>query len=141
MIEFRSVYREPGATDVLFMLLAEREPHMNISHQKMPSYEQHRQFVRSIPYPTWMLMVNGDENVGTCYLTKSFEIGIFVFKKHRGCGYGRQALEWLKALHPEHKLLANINPRNLESIAFFEKHGAQHIQNTYEIRGGSPWQK
>ena len=34
----------------LFDLLKERNPRVNISHKKMPTYNQHRKFIKSKPY-------------------------------------------------------------------------------------------
>jgi len=134
-MEFHDVYHARNAEQTLFHLLAEREPHQNISHRTMPHYDEHCAFVRSRPYPTWMLIYDPTlrDYVGALYITQHDEIGLFVFKAHRGRGIGTKAMEWIRATYPGRRLLANINPANTASIAFFEKHGARHIQNTYEL--------
>ena len=114
----------------LFDLLAERKPHQNISHQRMPSYEEHCQFVNSMPYKAWYLIEEKDEILGTVYLTKQNEIGIQLFDKYRGKGFGTMAIVEIMKFH-KGPFYANINPKNEDSIRFFEGFGAKHIQNTY----------
>lgn len=140
---FRSVYRTPGAVDVLYALLAERTPQQSISHKAMPTQEEHRQFVASAPYISWMLMeddLNFDRQllpaqriVGSVYVSKRDEVGIFVFNRHQRRGYGREALEWVRHTFRDRQLFANINPENEASRAFFERHGARFIQVTYAL--------
>lgn len=128
-----SVYEVLEAPQILYRLLAEREPHQNISHKRMPSPAEHMAFYLSKPYEAWYLM--RDEftlYVGACYLTRQQEVGVFVVKDLRGQGYGAQALAELQRLHPG-RLLANINPQNEASLAFFAKHGFRKIQETYEL--------
>ena len=66
----------------LFNLLKERESFMNISHKKMPTFSEHVKFIRSKPYTKWYIIENGKKKVGSIYLSKQNEIGIFIKKKH-----------------------------------------------------------
>jgi RimJ/RimL family protein N-acetyltransferase len=124
--------RQPDQFDVtvLFCLLSEREPHQNISHKKLPSYLEHEDFIRSCPYEFWYLIHTSRGIVGTVYLTRLREIGVSIFKRDRGNGFGAQAIEMLKQRHPG-KFLANIAPSNLDSIAMFKQLGFKKIQSTY----------
>lgn len=133
MIELRSIYRERDAVNFLYELLKERTPEQSISHRAMPTLEEHAQFVRSKPYFAWYLIMVGDEWAGTCYLTHDSEIGIHIKDGYRGNGYGAQAVSALMTKWPRKRYLANINPANAPSIAFFEKLGARHIQSTFEL--------
>lgn len=126
-----SVYRSPDAPLYLYALMTEREAHVNISHRAMPTAEQHLAFVRSRPYRAWYLCHVKHRVVGAIYLSKQGEIGIFIFKAHRGHGYGKQAVKALMDKHPGN-FLANINPANEASIKFFEKLGFRPMQVTYE---------
>lgn len=131
-MELVDVYRAPETWRVLYELLAEREDHQNISHRALPSWGAHVAFVESRPYPHWYAIDEGGF-VGAVYLTARDEIGLFLLRWARGRGLARKALDMLRARHPRPRYLANINPRNEGSIAFFEGMGFRHIQNTYEL--------
>lgn len=127
-----SVYDHPDSPSVLFELLKERTPDMSISHKEMPTAAQHMQFVCSKPYEHWFLIERDGIYLGSVYLTKAREVGIFIFAAYQRRGYGVQALKLLIERSPG-KLLANINPKNERSKALFEGLGFRHIQNTYEL--------
>lgn len=110
------------AIPLLYQLLQEREPQQSISHRKMPTYREHEDFVCSVPYMDWRLIVDDREPVGAVYLTKRREIGIAVLKSHRRKGLATQALQQLMKEHPG-EILANINPANEPSIALFRSLG------------------
>ena len=132
-MKLRSVYREPEAARMLYRLLEERNDAINISHRKMPSWRAHLAFIGSKPYSAWYLVEIENEFVGSIYLSKTNEIGIFLFRAHQGRGLGKTAIQALMKRHPRKRYLANINPRNANSIAMFEGMGFHHIQNTYEL--------
>lgn len=142
MIEFHDVYTTTGASDVLWVLMAEREADMNISHQEMPSREAHEQFVRGRFFPVWYLVAEGNEWLGYVSLTQRNEIGIVLFKEHQGKGFGKRILrEFMMKIQPmpaipgvrQGSFVANINPKNSASIALFRKMGFKLIQNTYKL--------
>ena len=120
--------------EFLFELLKERTPTQNISHQIIPTYQEHEEFVKSKGYEKWYIICNEMHgSVGTIYLTKNNEIGLFVktdFQKH---GYGQQALKLLMAENPRDYYLANINPQNKKSMRFFKNNGFKLIQYTFEL--------
>ena len=78
LIELRPVKK----SDHLFLyeLLKHRDRRANISHKKMPSFTQHVKFVLSKPYARWYVIIRNKENIGSIYLTRSDEIGIFIKK-------------------------------------------------------------
>ena len=131
-MKLESVYLRDDAQEILYSLLKERTPEQSISHKQMPSWEDHVAFIKSEPYQAWYLIEVNDEIVGSIYLSKQREVGLFLFEKFKGQGYGRQALARLKYLHPG-RLLANINPKNEASRKFFEREGFKLIQQTYEL--------
>lgn len=146
-LSMRSVYKDPGeATKALYALLQSRVQNleMNISHQAMPSMREHALFVRSRPYRIWYLIRHNGLIAGTIYATTLNEIGIHLFQDYRGRGIAKWALEQLIARHkplpavPARRIgawLANINPKNLRSIDFFEKAGFELKAYTFQ-RGG-----
>jgi RimJ/RimL family protein N-acetyltransferase len=134
---FVPIKDEPEAPSVLWDLLEERDPHVNISHQVMPTPEEHLAFVTRHPYRVWYLIRDGDAKVyvGSAYLTRHNEIGVFIFKGFQGRGYGKWAVQELIRRFPG-RVYANVAPSNPESQRFFEKLGFLHIQNT--LRLGAP---
>lgn len=112
-----------GMWTLPFELLSEREPHENISHTVMPTWEQHCAFMRSKPYEAWYWFTSPAEFPAGCvYLSRQREIGIGVLRRHRGQGLACEAIRELMRLHPG-RFTANINPANEASIALFRKLG------------------
>lgn len=115
-----------------FQLLQEREPNQNISHKRMPSWDEHCDFIRSSPHQAWYWFASDHgQPAGCVYLSKDREIGIGVLKQHRGHGLAKQAIQELMTLHPG-RFLANIHPQNSESTRLFHKLGFHFLQVTYE---------
>lgn len=117
----------------LFDLLKNRNSNANISHKKMPSYDEHKKFVKSKPYSKWYIIKYEKEKVGSIYLSKQNEIGLFLKPDIQGKNIGSKALEIFMKKHPKKRFLANINPKNKKSIKFFQKHGFKLIQFTFEL--------
>jgi RimJ/RimL family protein N-acetyltransferase len=126
---FVPVREEPEAPSILWNLLEERDPRINISHQAMPTPEEHLRFVQAHPYRVWYLIRDGKDYVGAAYLTRHNEIGVFIFAECQGRGYGKWAVLELVKRFPG-RLYANVAPTNPESQAFFEALGFKHVQNT-----------
>lgn len=137
-----------GALEFLYQMLEERDPVINISHQAMPSFEAHRQFVTRRPYRCWYIIKRhaegheGDAWLGHVYATHANEIGVFLRAPHRGNGFGPEAVRRLMAMHkptlgsPEQRTirwLANIAPGNARSHQVFQKLGFRKIQETYAL--------
>ena len=127
--------KEVDEKDVQFLynLLEERKPVTYISHKKMPTYEEHVNFVKSSPYSKWYIIEVDEERAGSIYLTKQNEIGIFLNEGLQEKGIGSNALNVLIGKNPDLRYLANINPENKKSIEFFKKLGFTLIQYTYEL--------
>ena len=127
--------KEVDEKDVQFLynLLDERKPVTYISHKKMPTYEEHVNFVKSSPYSKWYIIEVDGERAGSIYLTKQNEIGIFLNEGLQEKGIGSNALNVLIGKNPDLRYLANINPENKKSIKFFKKLGFTLIQYTYEL--------
>jgi RimJ/RimL family protein N-acetyltransferase len=117
---------------ILFKLLTERTAWQSISHKKMPTFGEHMRFVKSKPYQAWFILVEGEEPLGSTYLSHNNELGIFIFKAHHGKGYGKQAIEAIMAAY-DGPFYANISPHNMDSQIFFKKLGFKFIQMTYVL--------
>ena len=139
-VTLKDVYRERKAVDVLYELLAERTPDQSISHKQMPQRFEHNAFVRSRPYLAWYLVIAECESavrgaytvepVGSIYLSRQREIGVFIFRKHQRKGYARAAINELRRMHPG-DFYANVAPDNEASHALWRSIGARVIQHTY----------
>ena len=116
----------------LFDLLKERDPRVNISHRKMPTYSQHTKFIKSKPYSKWYIILKSKQKIGSIYLSKNDEIGIFLSKKFQGKNVGNSALNELMKKNPRKRFLANVNPKNKKSIQFFKNNNFKLIQYTFE---------
>src|SRR5579862_4787282 len=91
-----SVYRAPKiAPRLLYRLLEERKPQVNISHRDMPSWNAHCQFIARRPYSAWYLIKSDDDYVGAIYLTAINEIGVAILARWRGSGFGPRAVRLL----------------------------------------------
>ena len=116
----------------LFDLLKERDPRVNISHRKMPTYSQHTKFIKSKLYSKWYIILKSKQKIGSIYLSKNDEIGIFLSKKFQGKNVGNSALNELMKKNPRKRFLANVNPKNKKSISFFKNNNFKLIQYTFE---------
>ena len=117
----------------LFNLLEQRDNRSNISHKKMPTYSEHIKFVKSKPYSKWYIIKKSKIKIGSIYLSKNNEIGIFINENFHGKGFATYALELLINKNPRSRYLANVNPKNLRSTKFFKKNNFKLIQHTYEL--------
>tara|TARA_B100001540_G_C15584337_1_gene541002 strand:- start:11 stop:433 length:423 start_codon:yes stop_codon:yes gene_type:complete len=131
LISLRTVRDSDG--EFLFELLKERDPRANISHKKMPSYDEHIKFIKSKPYTRWYIILKSKERVGSIYLSKNDEIGIFLSKEYQKKNIGNTALVELIRKNPRKRYLANVNPKNKKSSTFFKKNNFKLIQHTYEM--------
>lgn len=113
----------------LYGLLAEREPYQNISHKEMPTFQQHVEFVKSKPYKEWFVIYDTEQKrrVGSVYLSKNNEIGVFINKNQRKKGFARKALlQTMEYFNHVREIKANIAPTNSTSICFFVNLGFKY---------------
>ena len=127
--------QEVTSTDYkfLFSLLKERDPKINISHKKIPTYQQHKKFVSSKPYKKWYIIKFNKIKIGSIYLSKNNEIGIFIKNDFQNHKFGNDVLRIFMLQYPQDRYLANISPKNKKSIKFFTNNGFKLIQYTYEL--------
>jgi Acetyltransferases, including N-acetylases of ribosomal proteins len=149
MITLIDVYQ--GRADVeryLYVLMAERleEGDANISHVKMPTMDEHEDFIRRHVYRAWYVIAHPvtGEMLGAASITPNNELGIVISPKHRHSGHAREALIALMAAHPplpglpsqrSAHYVANIRPGNAASIALFQSLGFNLLQHTYIKQG------
>lgn len=137
-----------GRKDVerfLYVLMAERleEGDTNISHVKMPTMEEHHEFILKRAYRAWYVVATGaGDFAGSVTLSYKNELGIVIRRYYRKRGLATEALKEIMRCHPplaaipaerQDRYVANIRAGNQASIALFEKLGAQLLQQTYTL--------
>ena len=137
MLEINSSIKLKPVTknDVLFLydLLKIRDPLANISHKKMPSYDEHVNFILSNPYAVWYIIEYEGKNIGSIYLSKQDEIGISLFDNLLYDKIGKNIIKFLMKNNPRKRYLAKISPRNKKLQNFFVNNGFTGLEYTYEI--------
>ena len=121
--------------DMLFLyeLLKSKDPNANISHKKMPSYDEHVKFVMSKPYTNWYIIEYDKKNVGAIYLSKQDEIGISVNNDYEYDHIVKPALKLLMKLNQRKRYLANTSPKDVRSQEFLLKNGFTGLEYVYEM--------
>ena len=121
--------------DTLFLydLLKNKDPNANISHKKMPSYDEHVKFVMSKPYTNWYIIEYDKKNVGAIYLSKQDEIGISISNDYEYDQIVKPALKLLMKLNQRKRYLANTSPKNVRSQEFLLKNGFTGLEYVYEM--------
>lgn len=120
--------------EFLYELLKERKSNVNIYQKKIPTYEKHVKFIKSKPYSKWYIILNQNQKVGTIYLAKNNDVGIFLKKNIQKIGIGSIALNILFKKNPRKKYQAKVNPRNKKSILFFQKNNFKSVQYILEFK-------
>ena len=122
--------------DALFLydLLKNKDPNANISHKKMPSYDEHVEFVMSKPYTNWYIIECDKKNVGTIYLSKQDEIGISINNDYEYDQIVKPALKLLMKLNQRKRYLANTSPKDVSAQEFLLKNGFTGLEYVYELK-------
>ncbi len=132
----------PDAAGILYELLSERPKENWISHEAMPTREEHEKFVESHPFIHWYLIDNAGVYVGAIEVTDRNEIGVALFERYRRKGFGYQALTMFLANHKplppipairNGRWLANIATKNEDSKEFFGRMKFRPLQETWVL--------
>ena len=121
--------------DALFLydLLKNRDPIANISHRKMPSYDEHVNFILSNPYTIWYIIEYEGKKIGSVYLSKQDEIGISLVDDSLYDKIGKSVIKLLIKNNPRKRYLANVSPQNKKLQDFFVNSGFTGLEYTYEM--------
>jgi|TARA_B110000263_G_C15026591_1_gene382022 RimJ/RimL family protein N-acetyltransferase len=114
----------------LFNHLKERDPRENISHKKMPTYDEHVKFVLSKPYSKWYIIFEKNKKIGSVYLTKADEIGLHLKKEYFRESMLKEILECLMKNEQNKRFVFNVSPRNKKFMKFLQKNGYVISQQT-----------
>ena len=122
--------------DMLFLyeLLKNKDPNSNISHKKMPSYDEHLKFVSSTPYTNWYVIEYDEKNVGAIYLSKRDEIGISIGSNYEYEQIAKVAIKLLMELNPRKRYLVNVSPKDIRTQEFLLKNGFSGLEYVYEMK-------
>jgi hypothetical protein len=120
-------------SEFLFNLLQKRDLKVNISHKKMPTYNQHIKFLKSKPYSKWYIIILEKQKIGSIYLSKQNEIGIFLMKSWDIDDIRLKSLIILMKKNPRKRYLANVNPNNKKLISFWKKNNFSLVSYSYEL--------
>ena len=122
--------------DALFLydLLKNKDPNTNISHKKMPSYDEHVEFVMSKPYTNWYIIEYSKKNVGTIYLSKQDEIGISINNDYEYDQIVKSALELLMKLNQRKRYLANTSSKDVRSQPRFSENLTAQVAESCKIQ-------
>ena len=124
---------------ILYILLSKRK--YNISHSKLPSYIDHKNFVINSPYRIWYLIKKCKEFIGSVYITNENVISINGNKIDiddyekilKSILSNHDPLKPIKSVRNKNFLI-NVNPSNKELIEFMKRRGMEHIQSSFLIR-------
>ena len=116
----------------LYELLLQRKKIVNISHKKMPTYEEHVKFIESEPYSKWYIIQIDDKKIGSIYLTKENEIGIHFFTQYEESERFQNVIKEFFLKEPQDRFFMNVSPKNEQYIDLAKKLGFHLVQHTYE---------
>jgi hypothetical protein len=134
---FELIKGEKHQIDVLYALLKKRIH--TISHRTIPNYEEHVNFVNNNPYRLWFLLRDGEEYIGSVYLTEQNSVGIDVldlrFAEYLSHIIDKikneyKPLDELKSVRPGHFSI-NVSPSNHQLKSALEEQGCRIAQVTY----------
>lgn len=122
----------------LYLLLEKRT--FSISHDKMPDFHTHQEFVKSHPYRDWLLVKRDGEIIGSVYLTEENAVGINLLTIESDIFY--QIIQQLKSNYEPLPAKPSVRPDFFYVNAAAENSalklaladiGAKHTQNSYRI--------
>ena len=122
--------------DALFLydLLEARDSIANISHKKVPSYNEHVNFILSNPYTIWYIIEYEGKKIGSVYLSKQDEIGISLVDDSLYDKIGKSIIKLLFKNNPRTRYFAKTSPQNKKLQNFFVNNGFIGLEYTYEIK-------
>lgn len=137
-IKFEKIVGTDIQIENLYQLLGNRRT--NISHDNLPSKEDHTFFVKNHGYREWYIITSRISPIGSFYLKFDNSIGLN-FLKYDELVY-EKTIHFIKKnfkplppipSHRNRKFHIHISPDDKETRDLFLKYKFKCIQNTYEI--------
>ena len=123
---------------ILYDLLLKRT--FRISHQLMPNFDDHVNFILEHPYRSWFLLKDKDMYLGSFYIHNDNSIGINLIT------YEEEIVTWcLEFINKEFEPLPpiksvippffylNVSPENTEMISLLKREGHEQIQLSFRV--------
>ncbi len=140
-ITFKRIEEKQSKKDIetLYDLLSKKNH--SISHEVMPNFEEHKNFVKSNPYRAWYLIYFNEEPVGSFYLSNDNSVGINI-EEYQDIECMKEILIFIKNNHSPLKPIKSkraakfhihISPENNFLRNSLEKLSKKLIQITYLI--------
>jgi len=109
--------KEVDSDDIEFLyeMLKERDSRINVTHNELPSFNQHKKFFETNPYDGWYIIMAENNKVGHIHIYDDDTIGWFIKNEYKRFGFVIPAFEKLKKIHPREKYLGKVNPKNIEA--------------------------
>ena len=80
-ISFQKIIYSEDQIKILYQLLEKRL--FSISHQSMPTYEDHSSFVQKNPYIDWFLIFLNNQPIGSFYIQEDNSVGINLINQNK----------------------------------------------------------
>ena len=123
---------------ILYDLLLKRT--FRISHQLMPNFDDHVNFILEHPYRSWFLLKDKDMYLGSFYIHNDNSIGINLIT------YEEEIVTWcLEFINKEFEPLPpiksvippffylNVSPENTDMISLLKREGHEQIQLSFRV--------
>lgn len=135
-VTFVKITKKNEHITYLYEYLKERE--FNVSNTKLPSFDEHRNFVLNHPYRVWLLIKVSSNLVGNVYLHQDNTIGLHLHKNYSKfipIVLEKLFSEWeplpeIKSVRNS-KFLINVASADENTGTILEEFGARKIQTTY----------
>ena len=128
----------PSDADILYELLSSRR--YQISHESMPSKEEHAQFIQSSPYLQWFLVKENNSVVGSFYVKDDNSVGInLITPSKRLVGkiieYVKNNIQIAEAVKSQipRFFFINVAEANQELKQILNELGCSPVQTAYRI--------
>ena len=82
MISLISITNPPKENEIKFLYFLLKNRRVSISHNEMPSFEDHRIFVSNHPYKTWNIVIKDNINIGAQYIGYDNTVGIHLLPEY-----------------------------------------------------------
>ena len=137
-IKFLEIYSNLNEQNIkfLFMLLQKRKFH--ISHNFMPTLEDHKKFVKSKPYFKWFIILEDKIKIGSFYINHDNSIGLNLIEEKKLLisniisiiENNFEPQKAIKSIRPE-KFFYNVNPNDEIFINALKENGYQISQISF----------